>query len=143
MKIVATPCVSRNIFIYLLRNIFIYLFWGCISRNHSLQSLNIFGLLGTRDQIRFRYETETQFFGSNSDTGTRDGHDSILIPIPGTLESSIPDRFRYYRRPLPGLYYKIMASCFTIKTWVYYNGLMNACPPVAPCWYLLVQCNYS
>ena len=30
----------------------------------------------------------------------RDEHDSIPIPIPDTLESPIPDRFREYRRPL-------------------------------------------
>ena len=54
----------------------------------------VMDLFSTQDHIRFQFETETQRIATNSDTDSRDGHDSIPIPIPGLQESSIPDRFR-------------------------------------------------
>ena len=50
-------------------------------------------LSSTEDHIHFQIETEPQRIDTDSDIDTRDGHNSILIQIPGLQESSIPDRF--------------------------------------------------
>ena len=48
----------------------------------------------TQGNIWFQFETEPQRIDTDSDTDSRDGYDSIPIPIPGLQESPIPTRFQ-------------------------------------------------